>query len=173
MKGLLALLVVASGSEDAQDIDAAAQEARKKDQLEQARKRLRDAMLAREPASPLKPEPTAGTPADTGSERSKVGQTVDKYFGTKLPPVCSRLGCYLTDDGKRFYCVNPGCQKHKKRATKHSRVKPAREVRSVFFRCPKCQSRSLDILHATNEYACLDCKHKWPRLPIEPPSPED
>ncbi|HLF16995.1 MAG TPA: hypothetical protein VI796_06170, partial [Candidatus Thermoplasmatota archaeon] len=38
------------------------------------------------------------------------GMKVDKYFGTDLPPVCSQLGCYVTDDGKRFYCINPACQ---------------------------------------------------------------
>ncbi len=170
MKGLLALLAAASASEDAPDDESAAMEAKKQAQLELARQRLREAMMTREPATPVRPEPEAAPTGQGAPARGKVGQTVDKYFGTKLPPVCARLGCYLTDDGKRFYCVNPGCQKHKKRATKHSRVKKAREVPGVYFRCPKCQSRSLEILHEANEYACLDCKHHWPRAPIEPPS---
>ena len=96
-------------------------------------------------------------------ERGKVGQNVDKYFGTKLPPVCERLGCYLTDDGKRFYCVNPGCQKHRKRATKHSKVRHKSEG-PVYFRCPACGSRRVENrLGRMN--VCKDCGHEWPVNP--------
>lgn len=88
----------------------------------------------------------------------KVGQTVDKYFGTKLPPVCARLGCYLTDDGKRFYCVNPGCQKHRKRATKHSRVKRGPR----YFACPSCGSSDVELRTFGRQYHCRACSHEWP-----------
>lgn len=88
-----------------------------------------------------------------------VGAKVDKYFGTKLPPVCERLGCYLTDDGRRFYCVNPTCQKHKKRDTKHSRVRKKGDG-ETYFRCPSCGSRKVDII-LDREYRC-ECGYEWP-----------
>ena len=93
--------------------------------------------------------------------RDRVGQRVDKYFGSKLPPVCARLGCYITDDGKRFYCVNPGCQKHKKRATKHSKVRRKGEG-PTYFRCPHCGSRDVEITALGREYRCRECRHEWP-----------
>lgn len=96
--------------------------------------------------------------------KARVGQTVDKYFGTKLPPVCERLGCYLTDDGKRFYCVNPGCQKHKKRATKHTRV-PRKGSGPGFFKCPSCGARDVDVVALGRQYRCRDCRHEWPVNP--------
>ncbi len=96
--------------------------------------------------------------------RTQVGQRVDKYFGTKLPPVCSRLGCYLTDDGQRFYCVNPGCQKHRKRATKHSKVAKKGQGPS-YFRCPSCGSRDVNIIALGRQYHCRNCGHEWPVNP--------
>jgi len=93
----------------------------------------------------------------------RVGQQVDKYFGTKLPPVCARLGCYVTDDGKRFYCVNPSCQKHKKRETKHTRRGRPTKSRFVYFRCPRCSSKEVDMHLLTNKYACRTCRYVWER----------
>lgn len=117
-----------------------------------ARRLLDDALRRNAPA-----EPPAGAP--------KIGQQVDKYFGTKLPPVCEKLGCYLTDDGKRYYCVNSACQKHKKRATKHTR--PGRGKRAgtpfVYFRCPRCGNRDVDMHLITNEYSCRACQYIWKR----------
>ncbi len=119
--------------------------------VRRARKLLDEAMRAKAPTAPQ------GAP--------KVGQQVDKYFGTKLPPVCERLGCYLTDDGKRYYCVNSSCQKHRKRATKHTR--PGRGKRStrpfVYFRCPRCGNRDVDMHLITNEYSCRACQYIWKR----------
>lgn len=150
MKWLPALLTLVSGGGDA---DAQA----RKEQLDEARRKLREAMEKETPAPP-----------DDGPPRKSVGQKVDKYFGTRLPPVCERLGCYLTDDGKRYYCVNPGCQKHKKRATKHSRVKRVKKREEVFFRCPKCLGRNVEVMLLTGEYSCRDCDHRWPRDPSVP-----
>lgn len=96
-------------------------------------------------------------------KKPQVGQKVDKYFGTKLPPVCARLGCYVTDDGKRYYCVNPSCQKHKKRETKHTRRGRPQKGSFVYFRCPRCSSRSVDMHLFSNEYACRNCKYTWQR----------
>ncbi len=90
---------------------------------------------------------------------------VDKYFGEKLPPVCSRLGCYVTDDGKRFYCINHACQKHLKRETKHTRRgNPLKAVQSpvIYFRCPRCDSRNIEMHVLANRYACRACLHSWP-----------
>jgi ribosomal protein S27E len=92
-----------------------------------------------------------------------VGQVVDKYFGTKLPPVCARLGCYVTDDGKRFYCVNPSCQKHKKRETKHTRRGRPTKGHFVYFKCPRCASRSVDMSILSNKYSCRSCRYVWER----------
>ena len=75
------------------------------ERLARARQLLQDA-ISRTPTGP------PGSPA-----KGFGGVRVDKYFGTKLPPVCARLGCYVTDDGKRYYCINPACQKHKIRET--------------------------------------------------------
>jgi hypothetical protein len=82
---------------------------------------------------------------------------VDKYFGTKLPPTCRQLGCYLTDNGKYFFCVNPNCHKDKKRETKYNRRK-----KSVFyFFCPKCRSRDIQLHLKRNQYECLECAFAW------------
>ncbi len=89
------------------------------------------------------------------------GQKVDKYFGTKLPPVCAKLGCYVTDDGKRFYCVNPSCRKHTKRLTKHNRRGLGKRTESVFFHCPVCRSRDIDLRPFTQDYKCSGCEHVW------------
>ncbi len=118
-------------------------------QLEEAQRKLREAIKS------AHPEPAKKT--------SKVGQTVDKYFGDKLPPVCERLGCYLTDDGKRFYCVNASCQKHRKRATKHTKVRKKSAAHPIYFRCPKCDSSHVDLLMFTDQYVCRRCDHKWAR----------
>lgn len=83
--------------------------------------------------------------------------TVDKYFGTKLPPVCRQLGCYVTDDGKFFYCINPHCHKDKKRETKYNRRKKS----VVYFFCPKCKSREIQLHLKTSAYECLDCAYSW------------
>lgn len=118
------------------------------DQVAKAQRKLREAIDKGRPERP--------------KTAPKVGQKVDKYFGAKLPPVCERLGCYLTDDGKRFYCVNPSCQKHRKRATKHTKV-PKKRDRPMYFRCPKCQSQHVDLLMFTDQYACRRCGHEWDR----------
>ncbi len=91
------------------------------------------------------------------------GVKVDKYFGTKLPPVCARLGCYVTDDGKRFYCINPACQKHKIRETKHTRRGRPEKARFVYFKCPRCQSREVEMHPLLNKYACRTCRYNWDR----------
>ncbi len=171
MNVLLVLLAAAAGGGD--------DEERRRRQLEAARARLRAAMEAREPPRPAETAEVADEPPAAGGaegERAppaQVGQKVDKYFGTRLPPVCERLGCYLTDDGKRYYCVNPGCQKHKKRATKHSRVRRVTKKEEVFFRCPKCLGRNVEVFRLTNEYACNDCKHRWPRAPDDAGAAQD
>ena len=82
---------------------------------------------------------------------------VDKYFGSKLPPVCRQLGCYVTDDGKFFYCINPHCHKDKKRETKYNRRKKS----VVYFFCPKCKSREIQLHLKANSYECLDCAYNW------------
>ncbi len=100
--------------------------------------------------------------ADQGKD--VPGVKVDKYFGTKLPPVCARLGCYLSDDGARFYCVNSACQKHRKRATKHTRRgRPAKKSPFVYFRCPRCESKRVEMNLFANQYQCRTCKHVWNR----------
>jgi hypothetical protein len=123
--------------------------------LERARRLLADAIARSRPASgPAVPVPTL--------RPSPVpGMKVDKYFGTDLPPVCAELGCYVSDDGKRFYCVNPRCQKHKKRATKHTRKGNPLKPRIVYFRCPRCESRNIEMHVLANRYACRACKHSW------------
>ena len=128
-----------------------APEGRDEDAIERARRMLREAIL-RKPAMQATPRPL---PANL---------KVDKYFGERLPPVCAELGCYLTDDGKRFYCVNAACQKHKKRVTKHTRrgSKPA-APRLVYFRCPRCDSRNIEMHLLSNKYVCRACRYNWDR----------
>ena len=93
--------------------------------------------------------------------RTKVGARVDKYFGTRLPPVCARLGCYITDDGKRFYCVNPSCQKHRKRATKHTKVRRKGEG-PTYFKCPRCGHKDVELVALNTKYHCRTCDREWP-----------
>lgn len=90
-----------------------------------------------------------------------AGVKVDKYFGTKLPPVCASLGCYVTDDGKRFYCINPACQKHLQRETKHTRRGNPKKQTFVYFRCPRCDSRSVEMRVLLNRYVCRTCRYNW------------
>ena len=94
-------------------------------------------------------------------ERGFTGVKVDKYFGTKLPPVCASLGCYVTDDGKRFYCINPACQKHLQRETKHTRRGNPKKQTFVYFRCPRCDSRSVEMRVLLNRYVCRTCRYNW------------
>lgn len=82
---------------------------------------------------------------------------VDKYFGSKLPPVCRQLGCYVTDDGKFYYCINPHCHKDRKRETKYNR----RRTSLVYFFCPKCKSREIQLHLKKNQYECLECAYSW------------
>ena len=96
--------------------------------------------------------------ARTGQIASAPGRpNVDKYFGSRLPPVCRQLGCYVTDDGKFFYCINPHCHKDKKRETKYNRRKKS----VVYFFCPKCKSREIQLHLKMNNYECLDCAYVW------------
>lgn len=82
---------------------------------------------------------------------------VDKYFGSKLPPVCRQLGCYVTDDGRFFYCINPNCHKDRKRETKYNR----RRRGVLYFACPKCKSREIELHLRTNSYECMECVYTW------------
>ena len=83
--------------------------------------------------------------------------TVDKYFGSKLPPVCRKLGCYVTDNGKFYYCVNPNCHKDRKRETKYNR----RRKSFIYFFCPKCRSREIQLHLKKNQYECMECAYNW------------
>ncbi len=89
------------------------------------------------------------------------GVRVDKYFGAKLPPVCAALGCYVTDDGKRFYCINSACQKHRLRETKHTRKGNPRKTSFVYFKCPRCDSRDVEMKVLFNRYVCRTCRYNW------------
>lgn len=125
------------------------------DAVARARRLLQEAIARSRPETgPAAPVPLARPPAVPGMK-------VDKYFGTDLPPVCAELGCYVSDDGKRFYCVNPRCQKHKKRATKHTRRGNPRKPVIVYFRCPRCESRNIEMHVMANKYVCRACKHSW------------
>lgn len=117
--------------------------------LAKARQLLQDA-IARSRA-----QPAGAAPKGFG------GVKVDKYFGTKLPPVCASLGCYVTDDGKRFYCINPACQKHLQRETKHTRKGNPKKQAFVYFRCPRCDSRSVEMRVLLNRYVCRTCRYNW------------
>jgi hypothetical protein len=125
------------------------------ERLERSRRLLADAIARSRPAD----GPAVAIP--TSRPAPMPGMKVDKYFGTELPPVCAELGCYVSDDGKRFYCVNPRCQKHKKRATKHTRKGNPLKPRIVYFRCPRCESRNIEMHVLANRYACRACKHSW------------
>ena len=117
--------------------------------LARARKLLQDAIARSRSAPP------GSVPKGFG------GAKVDKYFGTKLPPVCASLGCYVTDDGKRFYCINPACQKHLQRETKHTRRGNPKKQTFVYFRCPRCDSRSVEMRVLLNRYVCRTCRYNW------------
>lgn len=98
------------------------------------------------------------------SAHAGASSKVDKYFGEKLPPVCAKLGCWVSDDGKRFYCINHACQKHLKRETKHTRRgNPLKMLNTpvIHFRCPRCQSRNIEMHLLANRYACNACLHDW------------
>lgn len=136
-----------------------AEEADDEERVKDARRKLQDAIEeVRKRDEALKAQGEA-----KGGKRGFSGQKVDKYFGEKLPPVCAQLGCYVTDDGKRFYCVNPACQKHKKRDTKHTRRGRPKKGQFAYFRCPRCASRSIEMHLLRNEYACRTCKYVWKR----------
>lgn len=100
---------------------------------------------------------------DEGTPHRAPGVRVDKYFGTDLPPVCASLGCYLTDDGRRFYCINQACQKHKQRLTKHNRRGNPEKDPLVYFRCPRCDARRIDMHVLSNQYVCRSCRYVWKR----------
>jgi hypothetical protein len=131
------------------------------EQVERARKLLQAAIARSQPPDAPAGAPGLPHPAPAVHPASVPGMKVDKYFGTDLPPVCAELGCYVSDDGKRFYCVNPRCQKHKKRATKHTRRGNPLKPRIVYFRCPRCESRNIEMHVLSNKYACRACKHSW------------
>jgi len=139
--GPLALLAHALADAGSADSDA---------RLAKARQLLQDA-IARS-----RGEAASGAPL-----RGFTGVKVDKYFGTKLPPVCASLGCYVTDDGKRFYCINPACQKHLQRETKHTRRGNPKKQTFVYFRCPRCDSRSVEMRVLLNRYVCRTCRYNW------------
>ena len=139
--GPLALLAHALADAGAADRDA---------RLAKARQLLQEA-IARS-----RGEAATGAPL-----RGFLGVKVDKYFGTKLPPVCASLGCYVTDDGKRFYCINPACQKHLQRETKHTRRGNPKKQTFVYFRCPRCDSRSVEMRVLLNRYVCRTCRYNW------------
>ncbi|MBI2077190.1 MAG: hypothetical protein HYT80_02290 [Euryarchaeota archaeon] len=126
------------------------------------------------PAPPVSTSPPQGIPMPgakpTGSPRFGSGAPVpltqldqagrpkvDKYFGSRLPPVCKQLGCYVTDDGKFYYCINPHCHKDRKRETKYNR----RRKSLVYFFCPKCKSREIQLHLRKNHYECLECAYTW------------
>jgi hypothetical protein len=132
--------------------------------LDRSRRLLADAIARSQAANGPAPPAASGPPDPVPApvpHRTVPGMKVDKYFGTELPPVCAELGCYVSDDGKRFYCVNPRCQKHKKRATKHTRRGNPMKPRIVYFRCPRCESRNIEMHVLANRYACRACKHTW------------
>lgn len=113
---------------------------------------------------PVAPRDSQALAPIAGEGKTRTpGLRVDKYFGARLPPVCAQLGCYVTDDGKRFYCVNPACQKHKIRETKHTRRGRSAKPRFAYFHCPKCESRSIEMHVLSNSYICRACKYSWKR----------
>jgi hypothetical protein len=99
----------------------------------------------------------SGKPVPAANLDSMGRPKVDKYFGSRLPPVCSQLGCYVTDDGKFFYCINPHCHKDRKRETKYNRKRKS----LVYFFCPKCKSREIQLHLRKNHYECLECAYTW------------
>lgn len=106
-----------------------------------------------------KGNPTFGSGAPVpSSQLDATGRPqVDKYFGSRLPPVCRQLGCYVTDDAKFYYCINPHCHKDRKRETKYNR----RRKSLVYFFCPKCKSREIQLHLRNNQYECLECAYSW------------
>jgi hypothetical protein len=99
----------------------------------------------------------SGKPVPAANLDSMGRPKVDKYFGSRLPPVCSTLGCYVTDDGKFYYCINPHCHKDRKRETKYNRKRKS----LVYFFCPKCKSREIQLHLRKNHYECLECAYTW------------
>lgn len=125
--------------------------------LEKAKKpRDKPEMPAREGLAVKIPNYPASVPKPP-SDLDPYRPEVDKYFGTKLPPVCRKLGCYVTDNGKFFYCVNPNCHKDRKRETKYNR----RRKSFIYFFCPKCRSREIQLHLRKNQYECMDCAYNW------------
>ena len=121
------------------------------ERLARARKLLEEAIARSRQTAPGAPLKAFG------------GVRVDKYFGAKLPPVCAALGCYVTDDGKRFYCINSACQKHRLRETKHTRKGNPRKQSFVYFKCPRCDSRDVEMKVLFNRYVCRACRYNWVR----------
>lgn len=99
----------------------------------------------------------SGAPVPATQLDSMGRPKVDKYFGSRLPPVCRQLGCYVTDDAKFYYCINPHCHKDRKRETKYNR----RRKSLVYFFCPKCKSREIQLHLRKNHYECLECAYTW------------
>lgn len=145
--GPLSLLLAAIAHEDG-DKDAATEGdpilGQGDDRVTRARALIRDAIARTQGVSPR-----------------AAGPKVDKYFGTKLPPVCAQLGCYVTDDGKRFYCVNAACQKHKQRETKHTRKGNPEKSKFIYFKCPRCSGRDVEMHILANKYLCHACRYNW------------
>lgn len=101
-------------------------------------------------------------PTAAGHVRGRLpSERVDKYFGDRLPPVCARLGCWRSDDGKRYYCVNPTCHKDRRRETKHTRVNRPKHASEIAFRCPRCGQRDVDVRDWGPRYACRACNFLW------------
>lgn len=117
--------------------------------------------------------------------QSQQAQQKVKYFGTILPPKCEFHGCFLTDDGQHFYCTDFTCNKHKYRRTKHDRYsryehldkskaaakakvaaeQPPVEQKGfwplVYFKCPRCQGRDIQMRVLRNRYECTSCEFIW------------
>ncbi|MGQ0536712.1 MAG: hypothetical protein ACT4PT_11655 [Methanobacteriota archaeon] len=112
---------------------------------------------------------------------TQVGQKV-KYFGRILPPKCELRGCFLTDDGKHFYCTDFSCNRHLYRRSKHTRysrhehLDPERAQKQaderevfdepgswplVYFHCPACSSKDIQMRFLANKYECLSCTYQW------------
>jgi DNA-directed RNA polymerase subunit M/transcription elongation factor TFIIS len=100
-----------------------------------------------------------------------------KYFGSELPPKCALRNCWLSDDGKHYYCTDFTCNRHKYRRTKHDRysryahrnpegraVEPAPKEGLgplLYFKCPQCASGDIQMRLLQNRYECAQCGHLW------------
>ncbi|HLF17133.1 MAG TPA: hypothetical protein VI796_06870, partial [Candidatus Thermoplasmatota archaeon] len=60
-------------------------------------------------------------------------------------------------------CINPACQKHKVRETKHTRRGRPGKGHFVYFKCPRCDSREVEMHLLGNRYVCRTCKYNWDR----------